>query len=672
MPTVSELDRPEADDSTSLDGAVTPPRIVSLRENLPDNSGLTQEEKRLLLSQARLLIEHVYVHLYLKRSLYGVDPVQRLKLLQYRLEDQQDEVVTSELAFHRELQAIFNGMHDLHTNYILPLPYREITGFLPFLLEEYFDENKQSHYIVSKLLAGYTHDTFKPGVEVTLWNGMPIQEAIRINGEREAGSNHAARYSVGLGSLTIRPMATSLPPNEVLVRLTYLSDSADNSTIEFEWMTFARQPASSNADHAIETPEAHAGDMEGHLKRLSLMATHLQTEKINECRKILFAPGAWKAEQQQDLTRLFSVGDEDVETSLPAVIRAKPVKTPDGEFAYIRIFTFVAPDADAFIEEMIRLLRELPQNGLILDVRGNSGGLINMAERLLQLLTPDYIEPEKAQFIANAFTREMCKYNSPSPIAPTLDLSPWVPSLDQARTSGSLYSTAHSLTSEDEANDLGQVYSGPVVLITDAQCYSATDMFAAGFQDHKIGKVLGVDNNTGAGGANVWTHFLLRILDMPPEVSANSGVGKLEELPRNADFRVSARRMLRAIDNAGMPLEDYGVKPDERHYMTRRDLLEGNIDLINQAGKLLTTEKPHRMNTALVKDGNICKLRVTTKNVERLDWYFDGRPGGSEDVKDGDTDIRIVKAMMGKHAYLEGFADGKKVVSQAVELNCPE
>jgi hypothetical protein len=59
-------------------------------------------------------------------------------------------------------------------------------------------------------------------------------------------------------------------------------------------------------------------------------------------------------------------------------------------------------------------------------------------------------------------------------------------------------------------NDIGQRYYGPVVIITDARCYSTTDIFVAGFQDHAIGKVLGADANTGAGGANVWTDELIR------------------------------------------------------------------------------------------------------------------------------------------------------------------
>jgi len=48
-------------------------------------------------------------------------------------------------------------------------------------------------------------------------------------------------------------------------------------------------------------------------------------------------------------------------------------------------------------------------------------------------------------------------------------------------------------------------HQGPVVLVTDALCFSATDIFAAGFQSNGIGPVLGIDESTGAGGANVQT-----------------------------------------------------------------------------------------------------------------------------------------------------------------------
>ena len=57
------------------------------------------------------------------------------------------------------------------------------------------------------------------------------------------------------------------------------------------------------------------------------------------------------------------------------------------------------------------------------------------------------------------------------------------------------------------------------MLITDALCYSAADIFAAGFQDNGLGAIVGTDAHTGAGGANVWTHDLLRMW-LPTTTSA--------------------------------------------------------------------------------------------------------------------------------------------------------
>ena len=119
-----------------------------------------------------------------------------------------------------------------------------------------------------------------------------------------------------------------------------------------------------------------------------------------------------------------------------------------------------------------------------------------------------------------------------------------------------------------------------MILITDALCYSTTDIFAAGFQDHGIGPILGTHANTGAGGANVWTHSLLKLL-LPNHPSISS-------LPKNATFRVSIRRTTRVGKNIGMPLEDLGVVPDHIHHMTKNDLLNKNADLIEKAASILT------------------------------------------------------------------------------------
>ena len=161
----------------------------------------------------------------------------------------------------------------------------------------------------------------------------------------------------------------------------------------------------------------------------------------------------------------------------------------------------------AFRDEFARLAAALPQNGLIVDVRDNGGGHIFASEFTLQTMTPRRISPEPVQFISTPLNLRICRRHQDNPAG--IDLGPWVDSLDLATEIGAAFSAAKPITPEDGANDLGQTYHGPVVLVTDARCYSATDIFAAGFADHAIGKILGVDDNTGAGGANVWTHGLL-------------------------------------------------------------------------------------------------------------------------------------------------------------------
>lgn len=579
--------------------------LPRLAENLPKDAGLTLADKRILVTQAKILLEQVYAHIYLKKALYAIDPVQRLALLEYRLENPNDAVVKSELEFHRELLAIFTSLHDLHTNYVLPAPYNALIAILPFLVEEYFDEQQQAHYLVTKI-SGATpaSESFKVGVELVSWNGLPIIEAIRLNGEQGGGSNPAARYAVGLRSLTIRPLAINLPPLETRIYLEYRT--ADNKLLEtsFEWLVIDQ-----NSGSGLGLGAAPSSDTFLPLRpdpttiyHKFLMGNQLEGEYINQARKKLFV------DLRRTERRASSRRAETAEVkSLLADIAARAVTTPSGDFAYLRLFSFMVKDDQAFIDEIIRLLNLLPKNGLIIDVRGNPGGLITASERLLQIFTPHRIEPEKAQFISTPLVRELCLRNSPSPIAPQINLQAWVPSLKQAPVTGTLYSTAHAITSMEEANNVGQVYTGPVVLIIDAHCYSATDMFAAGFRDNKIGKILGASDNTGAGGANVWQHLILRVLAEAPRVNENSSSTKIfAELPRMADFRVSSRRMLRVGEQAGLPLEDFGVEPDERHYMTRTDILGTNQDLINQAAKLLVAQAHHQISVKT--DAANCEL----------------------------------------------------------------
>jgi hypothetical protein len=349
---------------------------------------------------------------------------------------------------------------------------------------------------------------------------------------------------------------------------------------------------------------------------------------------------------------------------MPLVFKARSVVTASGTFGHVRIFSFNVDDPAAFVAEFVRLVELLPQDGLILDVRGNGGGLIHASEFLLQTLTPRRITPEPVQFLCTPLNLTISRMHA-SGAPGDIDLSPWLQSMEQAVQTGSIFSSAFPLTPEDGANAIGQRYLGPVVLVTDARCYSATDIFAAGFQDHGIGPVLGVDDNTGAGGANVWTHGLLKLLLETPEPNPAS---PYVDLPNQADMRVAIRRTLRVGALAGTPVEDLGITPDDRHELTRRDVLDGNPDLMEKAGEMLAGLPRRRLRVTASSSGGLLSLEVDVAGADRVDVYVDGRPRSSTDVVDGHRTLTVADVPGAVVVHVEAYAAGALVAARRLDL----
>jgi hypothetical protein len=605
--------------------------VTTLRDFLATAGQLTESQQQQIVDQALILLREFYVHLPLKRAMHAVEPLQRLRLLRRRLS------TMSERRFHDEMIDIFTELRDLHTNYVLPFPYRGKTAFLPFLLEEFFEGNVR-RFVVSKLIAGFAHASFNAGVAVNSWNGIPIQRAVELNAELNAGSNSDARLARGLEAMTVRPMAMNLPPDEEFVLIGYTDLANQDQEIRLDWRVFTPDPSPTGVDPM---------DMGGGATALGI---DFLTEDVRRAKKALFAPKAMAAERAAATSQI----DLAETSTLPDVFAFKTVTTSSGTFGYLRIWTFSVDDADVFIEEARRILGLLPQNGLIVDVRGNGGGLILAGERLLQLLTPQQIEPERLHFLNTALTLQLVEAHN--------FLSQWLPTMRQALETGADFSQGFPVEPVQNSNGIGQTYHGPVVLITDALCYSTTDIFAAGFQDHGIGPILGVSGNTGAGGANVWDHSLLRQL-FPPAGSP------LKPLPNGASMRVAIRRTTRVGAMSGVPLEDLGVKPDQLHKMTRDDLFEDNKDLINRAGQLLAQRKARTLSCEVVTIGAQKKLEVTTKNVDRLDIYLDGRPHITLDVSDGLRQVDLPSGLSSNStARLEGYELGTLVAANRVPV----
>ncbi|GGW65165.1 hypothetical protein GCM10010340_49220 [Streptomyces griseoloalbus] len=607
---------------------------------------LTLEERRLIVDQALVLLDQNYVHLPLKTAMHAVNPVQRLRVLRRRLERQTEQTMPPEWLFHAEMSEIFHSVRDLHTNYLLPEPFTGKIAFLPFLIEQYTDA-QGPHFMVTHVAEGFSAPGFAPGVEVTHWSGIPISAAVDLNAARFAGSNTPARRSRGIQSLTVRPLRIHLPPFEEWVTVSYIDESGTHHELRENWRIVENLPPMVDAD-TISTGALAQG-------------VDLDADEAGRAKVLLFAPRVVAQEQAVQADEpVPELRRSEIATTMPKVFRAQQVTTSSGRFGHIRIFTFSVDDLGSFLQEFVRLVGQLPQEGLFVDVRDNGGGDIHAAEFALQVLTPRRIVPEPVQFINTPLNLRICRMHRDSS---GIDLSAWVDSMEQAIETGATFSSAFPLSPEDGANAIGQQYFGPVVLITNARCYSATDIFAAGFQDHRIGPVLGTDENTGAGGANVWTHKLLT--DLLEDDRATPYV----PLPKGAGMRVSIRRTLRVGALSGTPVEDLGVVPDELHRMTRRDLLEDNVDLLDRAGRLLKDREPHTVSvTDAVSVNGSLKLKVRAANVDRVDVYVDQRPYASVDLTDDQADVTLPVAAAARAARIDGFAAGQLVASRTEQL----
>jgi len=611
---------------------------VGLAEFLATAGTLTLAQRKLLVDQALVLLEQNYAHLPLKVAMHAVNPVQRLRVLRARLERQTDATAEPEWQFHRELSGTFLSVRDLHTNYLLPAPFAGKIAFLPFQLERCFAADGTEQYLVSRTVADFAG--LAVGAEVTHWNGVPIARAVAVNGANFAGSNTAANLARGLESLTLRPLVIQLPPDEDWVVVTCRGADGSPAEVRVAWQVTDNLPPMTDVDALSPAAAAQGVD--------------LDSDEKSRAKKLLHAPEVVAAEATGEAV---AMSVTDVPTTMPGVFRARPVVTPSGTFGHLRIFSFSVDDPEAFLKEFVRLAALLPQNGLIVDVRDNGGGHIFASEFLLQTMTPRHIDPEPVQFLSTPLNLRICRRHADNSTG-QIDLGPWFPSLDNSIETGQVFSCAHTITPVDGANAVGQTYHGPVLLITDARVYSATDIFAAGWADHELGPILGVDDNTGAGGANVWTHgLLMQLLQIPAPGDAES---PYQPLPNRANMRVSIRRTLRVGKLSGTPVEDLGVQPTHLHQLTRADLLEGNVDLLARAGELLAALPVRRLGVAVAGT----TVSLDTVNLDRVDIYVDGRPATSLDVTDGAHTATL--SATGGEVRVEGFADGQLVAARKV------
>jgi len=435
--------------------------VQTLSSFLSTTGKLSLGDRKKIVDQALVLLEDIYVHLPLKKAMHAVDPIQKLKILRHRLSETKSNQMEPELEFHKEMLNIFNSLRDLHTNYVLPRPFSKHAAELPFEVGSYL-QNKKRKFIVTKIFSDSFPTSFKPGVEITHWNGVPMQRAVELNADRYAGSNPSARFARGLETMTFRPMSSLLPPDAEWVTITYKTSSGNHLEFQEDWIVFSPDSTgtASNPDVALS-------------KYSDALGIDFLADQLHNLKKIAFAPKKF-FEIEKRMAKVKSTKEkiklaQGLQSIFPDAFYAKKI---NNEIGYIRIYEFYIEQGPIeFVNEFLRLLQQLPKKGLIIDVRDNGGGYVLASEMILQFLTPNEIIPQPFQFVSTPVTLEISRNYDGAKL--------WEDSLARAVSTGAIYSQGQPLTPPEYANFYGQKYYGPVVLITSALCYSATDIFAA-------------------------------------------------------------------------------------------------------------------------------------------------------------------------------------------------
>ncbi len=569
-----------------------------------------------------------YCHLLQKRAGYANDPIQALQLLRMQAADM------SEAEFHMTLTGIIVDLRDAHTVYSGPKSLAGAVAQLPFLVEQY-GRTDDPRFVVTKVSQSklIKDDRFKPGVLLETWNGIPFGRAVAMHADRETGGRPDARLARALESLTLRSLEYGPPPDEFWVDIGYRAGAnAPRREVRIPWRIV--QPG--------------AGTRSVRVHAATRLAMNPAAEQVRRAKKLMFSGKQWKAEEQGgELAR-----DKGwLKTRFPDAISARKVSTKVlGDIGYIRIWTFDVDDHEPFVKEIARVVEQLPDTGLIIDVRGNPGGYILAAERMLQLFTPNKVSPTRFSLIATPVTRAMAHSDFNR-----MELGPWITSLESAISTGEAYSQALPITDPEWCDDVGQRYGGPVVCVADANTYSSGDLFCAGFVDNEIGPLLCVGQATGAGGANVWTSNEL--------ADALEGTEfELPSLPKGASFTMAFRRAVRCGDSAGVPIEDLGVTGIP-YAMTKRDVLDGNADLIAYCAQILSGA-PRTSMRATLKNSEVI---MSTVSIDELEVYVDGRPfEAARKIQDGD--LAIARPSTGAMIELVGRKHGRVVQRRRLEL----
>ena len=656
-------------------------------------------ERLRIIEQISVVLRDFYVHLGMKEAQFGFDAIRALDRLAPVAAKVSDE------EFQQSVVQVITRTRDRHLVFWGRSP-NGVSAVLPFEIERCWITGVET-FVVTKIDSNFDPEHLKVGAIVDHWNGTPIARHVRLLANFFDAGNESALLARAMEFLTRRPLERFAWPIESWVTLGFEVDGEPREE-RFDWQGF----------DIGEVP------LSGSIGR-NVIGFGGDAELFNQ-QRVKRAQFAW---QSFDAPVIDILGQSSDGT--PMIIGQKDnfgfgsVTTEHGTYGYFRLYDFSANSVDDIASDVIDALPQIPQTGLIIDMRGNTGGYIAAGEMLLQLFTPKRITRTRFQFRVTAGTRRM--------MAATTYFDRWRQSFEEAHRTGEQFSQGYPIEgTDDDANRLGQRYFGPVVVVTDALALSTADMFVAGFIDHAVGRVICIDKNMAAAGGNNWSFDLLRLfvpdfaLDHAHESeleagtlsdglkSAFNGYGVslsdaavlsasgrefggrvwtidddamqhqvrdvswlssellvypnrsrsgLETLPDDLYFGFTVRRCVRTGPSEGRLLEDLGIKPDVVYQPTLRDVLGQNQDLITRATHELSTMPAYKLGIDSAPQGGGIDFTLRVRKITYLEVTFDGKHFASFEVGAAPLEFSVPSGIT--TVVIRGY-DGENLVARRI------
>jgi C-terminal processing protease CtpA/Prc len=605
----------------------------------------TSEERQTLVDQAHLFMSKLFVHRQVKVKDFGnaVDPIPKLEALK------KEAAQLSNEELHQRLNRIFVDLHDLHTNYIAPKPLSCAATFIPVKFESVTDENRAVVLVSGKLkLEPKASEGIEVGDELVSINGITTDKWIAELGIISGGANEDAMKVRAVEMLSLRSLATQLLPKEDELELVFKRDGKE-FTKTIPWFAYRDLDCI-----ASEGAEEDGKELKGFRHKFDLAQDDFQKKynRIFGTPTLVSKSKRWTAPSPLD-----------------EVFEVDTLSTPAGLVGYVKLKGFSWDNSNLDVATVVEGFRREIEGrlskaiGLVIDVRGNPGGYIVFAEKLVQLFSTKEVEPTKVQMLANQLNEDIfLKANGQED-------NRWSSAVRGALKAGKEMISPMPITPKTEANSLGQIWFRPVVVLTDAACFSACDLFSAGMQDNGAGVVIGIHKTTGAGGANVMEHSVFRQI-------MEGDDNPFQALPYAQNMRVAWRQSVRSGKYAGQLIEDAGVKSDLIVPMKREDVGTESKELMKAIHKIIDGMQPkytsgmevRRGSSVLLSNGEEAKWNEVVYGVDSVEILVEGKAISkiSVDASRGDKETTLSipdlkKEWSDQSVTLVGKKEGKQV-----------